>query len=475
MNTKLANDIFAIDEAHIWHPYTQHKIAGAPLLVKKAEQEFIHVEDQYGNERRLIDGVSSWWVNIHGHCHPYISSAIKKQLDEHEQVIFAGFTHEPAAKFIDKLLPMLPLADITVSSHEQRTLSKAFFSDNGSTAVEVALKMAIQYFYNHGETQRNRIIAFKDSYHGDTVGAMSSSGSEIFHQAFKSILFPVHFVNSPSGDNYLANPSLSTENKQLVKLEAQESAEEEALAEICELVHKYPQEICAVIIEPLVQGAGGMKFHRPQFLQKLRKLTNDLGIILIADEVFTGFGRTGADFACKLASIVPDIICLSKAITGGFMPMGLTVTSEEIYSAFHSDSRLKTFFHGHSYTGNSLACAAALASLELYQQENRLDDVRYINMRMKGELMVDELLRLEHIRDIRILGAIAVIEFEDKTSSNYLAKIGPKLTEAFLERNILLRPLGNTLYFLPPYTISVESLEYCLRTIRELSSKLKYS
>jgi adenosylmethionine-8-amino-7-oxononanoate aminotransferase len=211
-----------------------------------------------------------------------------------------------------------------------------------------------------------------------------------------------------------------------------------------------------------------MKFHRNQFLQKLRKLASDFGILLIADEVFTGFGRTGSDFACKQASIVPDIICLSKAITGGFMPMGLTVCTDEIYSAFHSESRLKTFFHGHSYTGNSLSCAAAVASLELYQQENRLDDVKYINLRMKGELACDELWKSNLVKDIRILGALAVIEFQSDQDQGYLSQIGPILTRKFLEKNILLRPLGNVLYFLPPYSISVESLEYSLKTIKQV-------
>jgi len=468
MKTLMDSDLFAIDQAHIWHPYTQHKVSETALLVKKAQGEFIYVVDEFGQEKKLIDGISSWWVNIHGHCHPYIANAIKKQLETHEQVIFAGLTHEPAINLVEKLLPFLPVADIVTDSFNQRILTKAFFSDNGSTAVEVAIKMAIQYFYNQGKTKRNRIIAFKDSYHGDTVGAMSSSGSAVFHEAFKSLVFPVHFVSSPSGDGHNTNPNLNASQKKLFKHEAQEHAEEQSLSDICELLHKYPEEICAIIIEPLVQGAGGMKFHRPQFLQKLRKLANDFGVLLIADEVFTGFGRTGSDFACKQASIVPDIICLSKAITGGFMPMGLTVSTEEIYSAFHSDSRLKTFFHGHSYTGNSLSCAAAVASLELYQKENRLDDVKYINMRMRGELLNDDILNNRLVKDLRILGALAVIEFQTNQDQGYLSQIGPILSQKFLKKNILLRPLGNVLYFLPPYTISVESLEYTLGTIKQV-------
>lgn len=440
----------AIDHAHIWHPYTQHAISDRPLLVKRAEAEFIYVEDEYGNEKKIIDGISSWWVNIHGHCHPYIKERIKAQLDKHEQVIFAGFTHDAAIELSYNLTQILPRADITNSAASPKSLTKFFFSDNGSTAVEVAIKMAIQFWYNQGEEQRSRIIAFKDSYHGDTVGAMSTSNTPIFHQAFKQILFPVDFVDSPS--------------PKIFNTEAREEAEKDSLNQIIELIYRYPNQIAGLIIEPLVQGAGGMKFHRTSFLQNLRKICTDNNIILIADEVFTGFGRTGMNFACENAVIVPDIICLSKALTGGFLPMGLTICTEDIYSAFHSKSKLKTFFHGHSYTGNSLSCAAACASLELYLKEDRLKDVAYINLIMNKEFK--ELESLSVIRDIRILGAIGVIEFD--AGENYLSDIGPVLTKAFLEKHILLRPLGNVLYFLPPYTISVESLNYCMRSIKEV-------
>lgn len=452
----------------IWHPYTQEKLAPDPLLVKSAEKEFLNIIDSDGNHKRIIDGISSWWVNIHGHSHPYINQALKKQVDILEHVIFSGFTHTPAIQLIEKLLPILPKIDS--SSSKNRSLSKAFFSDNGSTAVEVAIKMSIQYFYNLGQKRKKRIIALKDSYHGDTVGSMSTSDTPVFHQAFKSILFPVHFISSPA-------PKIqkSPENKyrEQLKLEAQEAAEEKSFEELYNLLSLYPKEFAAVIIEPLVQGAGGMKFYGVNFLKKLRKLCDSEGIILIADEVFTGFGRTGDDFACSKALIVPDIICLSKALTGGYMPMGLSICTEEIYSAFYSDSMLKTFFHGHSFTGNPLACSVALASLELYIKEKRLEDVKYINLRLRKELLESDLISNPMIEDIRVLGAIGVIEFKNEDDHAYLNKLAPFLSKAFLERNILLRPLGNTLYFLPPYTISVDSLDYCLKSIKEVSSSLE--
>jgi adenosylmethionine---8-amino-7-oxononanoate aminotransferase len=475
MQALSAHNYLSFDAEHIWHPFTQAKLADTPLLVTKAEKEFIYVKDSNGEEKKIIDGISSWWVNIHGHCNKYIATKISEQLTRHEQVIFAGFTHEVAIEMVSKLLPLLPRADLTSElrspNHRPRILDKVFFSDNGSTSVEVAIKMAIQYFYNNSKPQRKRLIALKDSYHGDTVGAMSSSNSSVFQEAFKALLFPVDFVDSPSFDNRLKpNSSLSDSQQKLILEEAKEDAENRSLQQIIELFNRYQDEIAAVIVEPLVQGAGGMKFYRPQFLQKLRKLCSDFEVLIIADEVFTGFGRTGDDFACKVATIVPDIICVSKGITGGFLPLGLTITTEEIYSAFYSDSKLKTFFHGHSYTGNSLACAAASASLDLYVQESRLEDVRYLNMRMKKELLIPELKNNPLVKDIRILGAIAVIELH--SDQDYLSDLGQILSREFLKRNILLRPLGNVLYFLPPYTISVESLDYCLDTIKLVIKQL---
>lgn len=474
-NEEHHHNIF-LDKEHIWHPYTQAKLAGVPFLVQSAKDEFIYVLDENGNEKKLIDGISSWWVNIHGHSNKYINDRIKEQLDKHEQVIFAGFTHEPAIKLVEKLCQILPKADITQTSHGQRVLKKAFFSDNGSTSVEVAIKMAIQYFYNQGHEGKNRIMALKGSYHGDTVGTMAVGDTPVFHQAFKSILYPVDFVDPPIPELVKANVKLDEGQKNKLISELYQEKEDEIIEHIFKQFKRYrgegvDTEYAAFIVEPLIQGAGGMKFYRPQFLQKLRKVCSDFDVLLIADEVFTGFGRTGDDFACKKATIVPDIICLSKALTAGYLPMGMTVTTDEVYSAFYSDSRMKTFFHGHSYTGNSLSAVAALASLELYIEEKRLEDVQFLNMMMNRLLNTKDLLSKEIVKDIRVMGAVAVIEFatnlNDAGQNDYLSNLGPALTKYFIDRGILLRPLGNVLYFMPPYTIKVESLEYCLKTIKE--------
>ncbi len=444
---------FDIDERHIWHPYTQAKISDSPLMVEKAEAEFLYVKDKYGNEKKIIDGVSSWWVNIHGHSHPYINQRIKEQLDKYEHVIFANFTHKAATDFIAKLIPMLP-QPILNSQQTLHKLSRAFFSDNGSTAVEVALKMSVQYFYNQGHYNKNRIMAFTDGYHGDTVGAMSASGTPQFQQAFKSLTLPVDFVRSPS-------PEIT---------ESYKDASEKTLNEIRKLLSLHPNKYAAIIIEPMIQGAGGMKFHSQEFLRELRLITDRNEILLIADEVFVGFGRTGRNFACEHAGIVPDIICLSKGITGGYLPMGLTVTTDEVYSAFYDDAKSKTFFHGHSYTANPLACAAALASLELYESENRLNDVALINRNMSTILDTEELRSLDHVKDIRIMGAVAVVEL--KAQDAYMSELSQNLQREFLKRHIYLRPLGNVLYFMPPYTISQKSLIYVLENIREVIMSL---
>ena len=454
------------DRDHIWHPYTQEKTAKRNSLVKRAYKEFIEIIDENGNERKLIDGIYSWWVNIHGHCHPYIQEKIKEQLSNHEQVIFAGFTHEPAIKLIEKLLKVLPKADLYATSNNPRSLTKAFFSDNGSTAVEVAIKMALQFFYNKGSNHKKRIITFTDAYHGDTVGTMSVGATDTFHHAFKSILFPVDRADGP--DKFSSNPQSKP-----ISAEEKSQAEEESLKALIQLIEKKPGEHAALIIEPLVQAAGGMKFHSTIFLQKIREICNHFDIFLIADEVFTGFGRTGSMFACTQASVVPDMICLSKGLTAGFMPMGLTFTTKEVYEAFYDDSRLKTFFHGHSYTGNSLSCAAALASIELFEKEDRLADVKYINLMMKDKLLKKELLELKVVKDIRVLGAIGVIEFQTSEEHEYLSSLGPRIYEYFLKHNIILRPLGNVLYFMPPYTISTESLEYCLDRIKNFALDLE--
>lgn len=466
LNDNNYQEYLNFDAEHLWHPYTQEKTAKANLLVHKAYEEFIEIIDENGETKKIIDAISSWWVNIHGHCNPYIQEKIKSQLAKHEQVIFAGFTHELAIELVAKLMKVLPKVDIFCDENKQRSLSKAFFSDNGSTAVEVAIKMAIQYFYNKNQAKKNRVITFKNAYHGDTVGTMSVGDTSTFHHAFKSILFPVDKVSCPH--DFL-------ENKKFFSDTDKAEAEQQALEALIKEIESKDNEHAALIIEPLVQGAGGMKFHSELFLQKIREICNHYEILLIADEVFTGFGRTGTMFACEQASIVPDMICLSKGLTAGFMPMGLTFTTEEVYSAFYDDSRLKTFFHGHSYTGNSLACAAGIASLDLFAKTERLKDIEYLNAKMQNDLCRDEFKNLSVVKDIRVRGAIAVIEFANNHEHAYLSELGPRIYEYFLKRNILLRPLGNVLYFLPPYTIKNDSLEYCLQQIQNFSLDLEKS
>jgi adenosylmethionine---8-amino-7-oxononanoate aminotransferase len=422
------SNLIDIDLQHIWHPFTQHKLSDRPLLVTRAKGEFVYIDDN-GSEKAIIDGVSSWWVNIHGHSNDYINEQIKTQLDKHQQIMFAGLTHEPAIKLTRELGKLL-----------DPQLNKFFFSDNGSTATEVAIKMAVQYFYNQGQSQRNRIIALAGAYHGDTLGAMSASNHAAFREPFSSMVFPVSFIASPVDD------------------------EERCLRELEALLVSDSKHVAALIVEPLVQGAAGMRFYKAEVLTRMRQICDKYSVLLIADEVFTAFGRTGTNFAYEQANIVPDIICLSKALTGGYLPMGLTVSTSEIYDAFLSNDKYKTFFHGHSYTANSLACTAALASLELYQQERRLEDVYRINQAMRRNLT--ELSDLEIVRDLRILGAIAVVELKDDLG--YFSDLSQTLSLSFIRRGILLRPLGNVLYFLPPYIISDSSLEYCLATIKQL-------
>lgn len=473
-HTKTLNQLFAIDHANVWHPFTQQKLSPTKFLVKSAKNEFLNVVDEVGREKQLIDGISSWWVNIHGHCNKYINEKIKEQLDKLEHVIFAGFTHEGALELVDRICRILPRIDMTNLHDTAPSLNRAFFSDNGSTAVEVALKMAIQFWHNQGLENKKRIIAFKDSYHGDTVGGMSSSGT-FMNSAFKSLMFPVDFVSSPAPNFSKRDKNLSIqEHEDFIEKEITKAGEQ-SIKEIQKLLELHPNKYACIIIEPLIQGSGGMKFHSKEFLRSLRKLSRENNVLLIADEVFTGFGRTGDDFACKEAIIVPDIICLSKALTGGYLPMGLSFCTDEIYEAFHSDSRLKAFFHGHSYTANPLACAAAIASFDLYIKEKRLEDVKFINSKMNQSLKVPELLLHPALRNLRIMGSVAVLELETSKESSYFHELGPRLQESFMEKGILLRPLGNTLYFLPPYTISVSSLEYCLNSIKEVVCELNYS
>jgi len=315
-------------ESPVWHPFTQHALSGPALPISHAEGSWLHTHDG----RRIFDGISSWWVTTHGHCHPAIVAAIQRQVARLEQVIFAGFTHDPAEELATALL------ECTGGAFE-----KVFFSDSGSTAVEVALKMAIGYWAHLG-TPRKRIVALEDGYHGDTFGAMSASGKSVFNALYDPWLFTVDHLPSPR------NP-------------------EQTLAAFADLVARNGNQIAALILEPLALGAGGMIFWPPALLRSLHDLCRQHGILLIADEVMTGWGRTGTMFACQQAGIMPDLMCLSKGLTGGFLPMGATLATGAIFKAFYAPDRRRMFFHSSSFTGNPLACAAALASINIWQTE----------------------------------------------------------------------------------------------------------
>ncbi len=396
------------DRRVLWHPYTQMQTAPAPMGIVRAEGVWLYTDDG----RRVLDGVSSWWVNIHGHSHPRLTEALARQARELEHVIFAGCTHAPAVDLAEGLLKVLP-----------KGLSRVFYSDNGSTAVEAAMKMAVQYWRNRGEA-RTKFIVLENSYHGDTVGAMSASARGIFTAAFGSMMFEVTHV------------------RDLAQMEA-------AIA-----------GAAAVLIEPMLQGAGGMIMWSAEFVRGLRELCSRHGVLMIADEVLTGFGRTGKMFACEHAGVTPDILCLSKGLTAGYMPLGATVSTEEVYEAFLSEDRSKTFFHGHSYTANPLACAVARESLRLFEEEPVLEQVTRIERQMRVGL--EPLRVLPQVADVRVLGGVGVVEL---AGGGYLDGLGPKLAAEFLRRGLLLRPLGNVIYFMPPYVITEEETTWALDEI----------
>ena len=443
------------DRKHLWHPYTQEKIAPLPVPIVKAEGVWLYTEDG----RKLLDGVSSWWVNTHGHSHPYLNEALRKQAETLEHVIFAGFTHEPAARLAEKLVEVLPDG-----------LTRVFYSDNGSTAVEVALKMAYQYWRNKGE-ERHTFIALEHAYHGDTIGAMSASDDSAFTAPFKNLLFDIKRAEAPyalhcercnSVQVAIADDLTSNPQKNKCNISCAESLEN--------LLEKYHKETSAVIIEPMLQGAGGMIVWEADYLKRVRELCDKYGVLLIADEVLTGFGRTGKMFACDHADISPDIICLSKALTAGYMPLGATAATEEIFNAFYDDDRLKTFFHGHSYCANPLACALGIANLELFERENTLEKIAFINKKFRE--FESKLSAFESVEDVRIIGG--VLAFELKVGDGgYLANIGQNLYLEFLKRNIVLRPLGNVLLFMPPYVIEEKEIDWVLKEIENVLIELE--
>ena len=411
----------------IWHPFTQEALDPAPIEVVRGAGAYLYTSDG----RELLDAISSWWVNLHGHSHPAIAEAIAEQARRLEHVIFAGFTHRPAEELAERLRGVLP-----------KPLEHIFFSDDGSTAVEVALKMALQYWQNTGKPGKKRIVALDHAYHGDTAGAMSVGADSSFVSAFSEMRFPV-----------LRVPSAYCFRCPVGKIRA--TCDIDCAEPLERLLEERHGEIAALIVEPLLQGAGGMIVHPVEFLQRIRQLCAKYDVLLIADEVLTGFGRCGRMFACELAGVVPDIMCLSKGLTGGFLPMAATVCTERVHAAFRGADRALTFFHGHSYTANPIGCAAAIASLKIFEVEPVFERIARIEAMHRERAAAWE--NHPAVADIRIIGSVMAVELA-VSDPGYFSELRPALYAFYLSRGVLLRPLGNVVYVLPPYVISEADL-----------------
>lgn len=419
------------DEKHLWHPYTQHKTASKPIGIVRGKDALLWDED--GNE--YIDAISSWWVNPFGHSNPLLAQAAYKQLTQLEHILFGGFTHEPAVRLAEQLLNILP------------NKQKIFYSDNGSTAVEVALKMAIQYFFNKGEA-RHTIIAFENAFHGDTFGAMAASGISFFTESFKEQLLEVIRIPIPE--------------------KGKENLSEQLFLEA---IDKY--KVAAFIFEPLVQGAAGMKIYDEKALDRLISIAKQHHIITIADEVMTGFGRTGKNFACEYLNEQPDIICLAKALTGGTIPLAVTATTQKIFDAFYDNDVNKAFFHGHTFMANPTACAIALEAIRILQTDATQQQIA--NIEQQHRAFVQQLKNNPKVENARTLGVILAFEVKVNGNTSYYGGIRNELYRFFIEKGIILRPVGNTIYILPPYIITNAQLqriyEVILQAIEYITDK----
>lgn len=415
-------DLLQRDQKYVWHPYTQMKTAGLPLPIVRGRGAVL-IDDQ---GREYIDAISSWWVNIHGHSHPYLAQKMGDQARQLEHVIFAGFTHPPAVDLAERLLEKLP-----------ENQARIFYSDNGSTAVEIGIKMAIQYFHNKG-IKRQRLIAFDQAFHGETFGAMSASGDLSLNTAFADHLFEVHRIPVP--------------------VKGKEKEAFSALEKLLKTGDAY-----AFLFEPLILGAGGMIMYEPEALDPLIALCRKYNVLTIADEVMVGFGRTGRLFASDYLENKPDILCLAKGLTGGTLPLAITTCTEEVFMAFWSDDKKKTLFHGHSFTANPVGCAVALASLDLMERQG-FDQMNRIEKQHKTFLKKIE--KHPAAGEVRMRGTILAVEFKTSEQTSYFNKLRDNLYHFFLKRQLLLRPLGNVIYIMPPYCISEEQLEQVYQAIK---------
>ncbi len=434
------------DLAVLWHPCTQMREHPDTLpLVPIARGEGPWLIDHDGH--RYLDAVSSWWTNLFGHAEPRIGAAIARQATQLEQVMLAGFSHEPAVQLAERLLAIAP------RQAGRAPLSKVFFADTGSAGVEVALKMAFHYFHNRGEPQRTRFVALENGYHGETLGALSVGDIPLYRRVYAPLLSEALFAPSP--DAYLAEPGQSAAQR------AHEAADR-----LADLFDRHPGEICAVILEPRLQCAGGMRMHDPVYLKRARELCDANGAFLIADEIATGFGRTGTLFACEQAGVMPDLLCLSKGLTGGFLPLAAVLATQALYDAFLDDSRERAFLHSHSYTGNPLACAAALATLDIFASEDVIARNRSTAevMRTLAAPFTDH----PQVADVRQAGMVVAFELtrngDKRAPFPAAARVGLKAYNAALRRGVVLRPLGNVLYWMPPYCVEDEHLDLLAQT-----------
>ncbi len=420
-----SKSIVDIDRQYVWHPFTQERTAPPPLPVARAKGASLFLEDG----RELLDMACSWWVNVHGHSHPKIAEAIARQAATMEHVIFAGFTHEPAARLAESIVNALP-----------RPLSRVFYSDNGSTAVEVALKMAWQYWRNTGDSTRRLFLAFSGGYHGDTFGAMAVGRTSGYYEPFNDLMCEVRHL--PFAPTWLDDADC-------------EAREARALAEIDALLAAHGHEAAAFLAEPLVQGASGMNMCRPEFLRAVVERMQARGIPVILDEVMTGFGRTGTMFAMEQAGVVPDLVCLSKGISGGFLPLAATVANTRIYEAFLGEDFHTAFAHGHSFTANPLGCAAGVASFALFKEEGTLERIGRITASNRAWLA--EVAQLPGVTRPRALGSIAAVTL-GSDEGDYHATVGAAVKAKCFERGLLIRPMGNVVYLMPPACVTPQEL-----------------
>ncbi len=428
----------------LWHPCTQMKDHETLPLIAIKRGEGAWLEDFDG--KRYLDAVSSWWVNLFGHANPRINAALRDQLNRLEHVIFAGFTHEPAVRLSEQLVSLTPAG-----------LTRCFFADNGSAAVEVAIKMSFHYWRNRGRPRKTRFITLANSYHGETLGALAVGNVELYKSLYKPLLMDV--LTAPSPDCYFRDAGESWEQYSVRQFDHMER-----------MLAASAGEVAAVIVEPLVQCAGGMRMYHPEYLARLRDACHRHDVHLIADEIAVGFGRTGTLFACEQAGISPDFLCLSKGLTGGYLPLSAVLTTDDVYDAFYGDyANLTAFLHSHSYTGNPLACTAALATLDIFATDNTIECNRskaaYLGRRAR------ELEAHAHVTEVRQYGMIVAVEFaKDKQTREpypWTERRGQRIYRYALDQGVLLRPIGNVVYFMPPYTVNEAEMDLMVRVAAE--------